>query len=84
MTERERGFPAFWISAVHALRFPRSDRCLLKMELWRPGGGWEREEQGWGGDEQGADRSGECWDFEYQRGMGCGSFGLSGVFAQWN
>jgi hypothetical protein len=31
-----------------------------------------------------ADGSGECWDFEYQRCMGCGSFGQTDVYDQWN
>jgi hypothetical protein len=49
MTERERGFPGFWISAVHAVRFLLSGRCVYPMELRRPGGGREREERGGGG-----------------------------------
>jgi hypothetical protein len=31
-----------------------------------------------------ADESGECWDFGYQRCMGCGSPGRADVCAQWN
>jgi hypothetical protein len=31
-----------------------------------------------------ADESGECWDFEYQRCMGYGSFGRTAVGGQWN
>jgi hypothetical protein len=41
----------------------------------------ETEEEGMS---MGADRSGECWDFEYQRCMGCDSFGRTDMYDQSN
>jgi hypothetical protein len=44
---------------------------------WR----WESVE---GETRRGADESRVCWDFEYQRCMGRGSFGQTDVYDKWN
>jgi hypothetical protein len=38
MSSSERGVLGFRMSAVHGLRFLRSDRCVCRMELWGPRG----------------------------------------------
>jgi hypothetical protein len=58
------------------------------MELRRPWADESEEAVRWrSADEENgrwADESGECWDLEYWRCMGCGSFGQVDAYDQWN